>query len=96
MTTSTDSAKSNRYWRQNVRLIAILLGIWFLVTFIPAYFAVALSEVVLFGWPFPFWAAAFGAPTVFLCLVGVYAWRMERLDQQARAERAGLAEKGPL
>lgn len=93
MATQTDSGRTQQYWRKNQRLIAILLGIWILVTFVPSYFASDLSEVLVFGWPFPFWAAAFGAPTAFLCLIGVYAWRMDRLDQQVRAEREADAKR---
>ena len=87
MTAATDSAKPARYWRKNLRLIGILLAIWALVTFVPAYFAHYLSGIMFFGWPFPFWVAAFGGPTAFLMIVGIYAWRMEYLDQEARDER---------
>lgn len=79
--------KPIHYWRSNLRIIGILLAIWGLVTFVPAYFASNLSDWMLFGWPFPFWAAAFGAPTAFLLIVGAYAWRMEKLDQRRRAEK---------
>jgi putative solute:sodium symporter small subunit len=86
MTALTDSKQKRRYWRTNLRLISILLAIWIIVTFVPTYFAKELSEYVFLGWPFPFWAAAFGAPTVFLLIVGIYAWRMERLDRQTRSQ----------
>jgi hypothetical protein len=55
-----------------------------LVTFVPAYFALELSRYFIFGWPFSFWMAAFGAPLFFLLIVGVYAWHMARYDQRAR------------
>jgi len=87
MTAAIDLQKKRSYWRKNLRLIGILLGIWGIVTFVPTYFAMDLSELMFLGWPFPFWAAAFGAPTAFLIIVGVYAWRMERLDRQTRSER---------
>ncbi len=87
MTASSDSGKPGTYWRKNIRLIIILLAIWGLVTFVPAYFARELAGVAFLGWPFPFWVAAFGGPTAFLIIVGVYAWRMEHLDRQARANR---------
>jgi len=88
MTVTPDPGRiRNRYWRKNLCLISILLAIWALVTFVPAYFAESLSGVMFFDWPFPFWVAAFGAPTAFLVIVGVYAWRMEKLDRQRRTER---------
>ena len=73
-----------RYWRRNILLIVGLLCAWWLVTFVPAYFALELSQYFIFGWPFSFWMAAFGAPLFFLLIVGLYAWRMGHLDQRAR------------
>ena len=73
-----------RYWRHNVLLIVTLLCAWWLVTCVPAYFAVELSHYFIFGWPFAFWMAAFGAPLFFLLIVGVYAWYMARRDRTAR------------
>jgi len=73
-----------RYWHHNLLLIVGLLCIWCLVTFVPAYFALELSHYFIFGWPFSFWMAAFGAPLFFLLIVGVYAWYMARYDERAR------------
>jgi putative solute:sodium symporter small subunit len=87
MTAMPDKGKTPQYWRNNLCLIGILLAIWAIVTFVPAYYAKFLSDLMIFGWPFPFWVAAFGAPTAFLLIVGVYAWRMEREDQRRRVER---------
>jgi putative solute:sodium symporter small subunit len=79
-----------RYWRHNLLLIVGLLCLWWLVTFVPAYFALELSQYLIFGWPFSFWMAAFGATLVFLLIVGLYAWWMARCDQRARrAPQAG-------
>lgn len=87
MTEISKPGRPIHYWHSNLRIIGILLASWGLVTFVPVYFASALSDVVFFGWPFPFWAAAFGAPIAFLLIVGVYAWRMEKLDQRRRAQK---------
>jgi putative solute:sodium symporter small subunit len=70
-----------KYWRFNLGLIALLLLLWVMVTFIPAYFARELNVFYVFSWPLPFWMAAFGAPLSFLALIGFYSWRMERRDQ---------------
>ena len=43
-----------RYWQKNLNITAILLAIWFVVTFVVAYFARDLS-FTFFGWPFSFW-----------------------------------------
>jgi len=54
---------------------------WFVVTFGVAFFARELSFRV-FGWPLSFWVASQGALVVYLLIVGIYTWRMERLDAE--------------
>ena len=78
------ASSRNRYWRHNILLIVGLLCAWWLVTFVPAYFAIELSQYFIFGWPFSFWMAAFGGPLFFLLIVGFYALWMARQDQRAR------------
>lgn len=80
------SNKRLSYWHVNLLLIAILLVLWLIVTFVPAYFAIELSGIFVFGWPFSFWMAAIGAPAAFLAMIGGYAWYMHRVDQTLRRE----------
>lgn len=77
------------YWRRNLQLIAVLLTLWFVVTFVGMFFARELS-FQLFNWPFSFWLAAQGAPVLFVAIIAVYARVMNRADRQAReaAEKA--------
>ena len=75
------SENHQRYWQKNLRITAILMGIWFVVTYVVSYFARDLS-FSFFGWPFSFWMAAQGAPLVYLVLVLVYAAAMNRLDRR--------------
>jgi len=70
-----------RHWQHSRRLTALLLALWFVVSFVCTFFARALS-FEFFGWPFSFWMAAQGALLVYLALVGFYAWRMHRLDTE--------------
>lgn len=74
------------HWRQNRSITAILLVIWFVVTFVLTFFARELN-FSFFGGPFSFWFAALGAPLVYVIIVAYYAHHMERLDRQH-----GLAE----
>lgn len=74
-----------RYWRRNLLLIGLLLAVWSLVTFIPAYFARSLSFDFI-GWPFAFWMAAYGAPLAYLVLIAIYARVMNRADARARQD----------
>ncbi|NBW48060.1 MAG: DUF4212 domain-containing protein, partial [Betaproteobacteria bacterium] len=47
-----------RYWQKNLRLTAVLLGIWFVVTYVVAFFARDLASINFFGWPFSFYMGA--------------------------------------
>ncbi len=70
-----------QYWRKNLNITAILLGIWFVVTFVVTYFARDLS-FTFFGWPFSFWVAAQGSLVVYVAIIWYYAHYMNKLDQE--------------
>lgn len=69
------------YWRKNLRITGILLAIWFVVTFVLAYFARDL-DFNFFGWPFSFYMSAQGSLIVYVLIIGFYARYMNRLDQE--------------
>jgi putative solute:sodium symporter small subunit len=82
--------RHRRYWHTNLRFTAVLLSIWFLVTFGVAYFARELS-FSFFGWPFSFWMAAQGSLVVYVIITCCYAYRMNRLDRKyGVAEDSGM------
>lgn len=68
-----------RYWRKNLRMITLLLLVWFGVTFGVSFFARELN-FIFFGWPFSYWVGAQGALLVYCLIIGFYAWYMDRLD----------------
>lgn len=68
------------YWRKNLSITAVLMVVWFVVTFGVAFFARDLN-FRFFGWPFSFWVGAQGAMVVYTLIVGVYAYLMNRLDE---------------
>ena len=73
------SDNHQRYWQKNLRITAILLVIWFVVTYVVAYYARDLSFVMA-GWPFSFWVGAQGALVVYMAIIGYYAHYMNKLD----------------
>ena len=75
------SENHRAYWRKNLRITAILLAIWFVVTYVVAFFARDLS-FEFFGWPFSFWVGGQGALIVYVAIIGFYARYMNRLDQE--------------
>jgi len=72
--------KQHEYWSKNLRVTAILLFIWFVVTFIVGYFARDLS-FNFFGWPFAFYMAAQGSLIVYVIIIWYYARYMNNLDR---------------
>jgi len=76
------SAQHQAYWNKTLRITAILLAIWFVVTFVMAYFAVALSEIVVFGFPLSFYMGAQGSLIIYILIIWYYARYMNRLDEE--------------
>lgn len=80
-----DKTIRRHHWQRTRRMTGALLLLWIVTTFCAAFFARELMGLSLFGWPLSFYFAAQGASLVYLFIIGLYAWRMRRLDQQARA-----------
>ena len=75
--------KNKAYWKQNLRYLAILLSIWFLVSFgAGILFKEKLDHIQLFGFPLGFWFAQQGAIVVFVLLIFVYVRWMNKLDKE--------------
>ncbi|MDO9071944.1 MAG: DUF4212 domain-containing protein [Rubrivivax sp.] len=73
------SENHQSYWRKNLRITSILLAIWFVVTYVMAFFARDLAFKFA-GWPFSFWMAAQGSLVVYVLIIGYYAHYMNKLD----------------
>ena len=75
--------RAHRYWRANLKLMALLLAIWFTVSFGFGILLVApLNNIHLFGFKLGFWWAQQGSIYVFIILIFVYAAVMKRLDRK--------------
>jgi putative solute:sodium symporter small subunit len=71
------------YWKANVRLLAILLILWFIVSYGFGILLVEqLNTIMLGGYPLGFWFAQQGSIYAFLILIFVYAGAMNRLDKK--------------
>ncbi|MDB5796306.1 MAG: hypothetical protein JWP36_208 [Paucimonas sp.] len=77
------------HWQRVRRLSLLLLGAWFLVTLGSVWFARELAQISVFGWPLSFYMAAQGSILAYLAIVGIYAWRMDRLDARYRRDADG-------
>jgi putative solute:sodium symporter small subunit len=82
--------KHRTYWRTNLALTAVLLVVWFCVTFVTGYFAIPLNQYEFLGFPLGFYIFSQGALLVFLLIIVIYVWVMNRLDYKyGVAERNG-------
>jgi putative solute:sodium symporter small subunit len=70
-----------QYWQKNLNITAVLMAVWFVVTFVVAYFARDLN-FTFFGWPFSFWMAAQGSLIIYVVIIWFYARYMNQLDQE--------------
>ncbi|MBL8395171.1 MAG: DUF4212 domain-containing protein [Candidatus Accumulibacter sp.] len=74
--------KHRDYWRRNLRLTAVLLTVWFLVSFVVSYFARDLAAFSFLGLPLGFYMGAQGAPVIYLLIIWWYARQMNQLDRE--------------
>ena len=71
------------YWKENLGYLAILLTIWFIVSYVFGIFLVdQLNEIKMGGFKLGFWFAQQGSMYVFVILIFVYVWLMNRLDKK--------------
>ena len=72
-----------RYWKRNVRYLLILLTIWFLASYgCGILFAEQLNSIRMGGFKLGFWFAQQGSIYIFVILIFVYVWLMNRLDRE--------------
>ncbi len=75
--------KHQSYWKANLRLMAICLTIWFIVSFLFGIILVdELNNFHLGGYKLGFWFAQQGSIYTFVALVFFYSYRMNKLDKQ--------------
>ena len=81
--------KHRDYWKKNRRITLLLLAIWFVVTFVVAFYARELAGVTILGFPFGFYMGAQGALIVYVLIVWYYARYMNALDRKYGAREGG-------
>ena len=70
------------YWKANIRLMLVLLAIWFTVSFGFGILLVdTLNQIPFFGFKLGFWWAQQGSIYVFVILILVYTLRMKKIDR---------------
>ena len=74
---------NKEYWKANIRLMLVLLAIWFTVSFGFGILLVdQLNQIPFFGFKFGFWWAQQGSIYVFIGLIFFYTYKMKKIDRQ--------------
>ena len=80
---SKQQQRRKAYWQANLRILAILMTIWFVVSFgCGILFVEPLNQFKLGGFKFGFWMAQQGSIYVFVALIFVYVRLMNKLDRE--------------
>ena len=80
---TSHKAKAKAYWRENLKYVLILLSIWFLVSYgAGILFKENLDNIRIGGFKLGFWFAQQGSIYVFVILIFIYVFLMNRLDQK--------------
>ncbi len=78
-----DISKRQKYWRKNLKYVSILLAIWFTVSYGFSILLVnQLDQFRFAGFKLGFWFAQQGSIYVFVVLIFVYVFLMNRLDRK--------------
>jgi len=80
------SEKHREYWHKNLLVTAVLLAIWFVVTFVEGWYARELNAFTFLGFPFGFYMSAQGSLVVYVVLIWFYARYMNALDMEYKVE----------
>jgi putative solute:sodium symporter small subunit len=83
MSNSDQNTRLAEYWKRNIRILAVLLSIWFIVSY---GFAIllgdALDQIQMGGFNLGFWFAQQGSIYVFVILIFAYVYLMNKLDKE--------------
>ena len=95
---SLSQTHQRAYWRTNLIIVGTLLAVWFIVSFgLSIVFVDELNTIRLGSFRLGFWMAQQGSMYVFVILIFVYVWLMNRLDREydlGEQEDEGSSERG--
>ena len=90
-----NDAARHEYWRRNLRYVATLLSVWFLVSYGFGILLVdVLDSVRVGGFKLGFWFSQQGSIYVFVALIFVYVRLMSRLDREFDVDEAEPGSDG--
>ncbi|WP_338765724.1 DUF4212 domain-containing protein [Bernardetia sp. ABR2-2B] len=83
MKDNTQKKLMDKYWKKNLSYLGILLTIWFIVSYgAGILFVDELNTIRMGGFKLGFWFAQQGSIYIFVILIFVYVWLMNKLDKE--------------
>ena len=77
----------NLYWKLNLTIVGSLLAIWFMVSFgAGILFSENLDQYEIAGFKLGFWFAQQGSIIIFVLLIVLYCFLMNKLDKRFNVE----------
>ena len=78
----------DQYWGKNLKYLVILLSIWFTVSFGFGILLIdELNQIKIAGFKLGFWFAQQGSIYVFVTLIFIYIYLMNRLDKKHHSKK---------
>jgi len=79
---------AEEYWKKNLKYLLILLSIWFTVSFGFGIILIEeLNQIKIGGFKLGFWFAQQGSIYVFVTLIFIYIYLMNRLDKKYHSKK---------
>ena len=75
------SSGKDVYWPRTMRLMWVVLAIWFTAGIFVHFFASVLNEISFLGFPLGYFLAANGSAIVFAVLIFWYCQRQDTIDR---------------
>jgi putative solute:sodium symporter small subunit len=73
----------NNYWYSNLKILSILLTVWFMVSFgFGIIWSDSLDQFQIGGFKLGFWFAQQGSIYFFVLLIFIYIYFMNKLDKK--------------
>ena len=78
-----ENTSLKKYWRTNLLYLAILLTVWFCVSYLFGILLVdELNKIRFAGFKLGFWFAQQGSIYAFVIIIAIYIGLMNRLDKK--------------
>jgi putative solute:sodium symporter small subunit len=77
-----DKSTAAAHWAKTSRLMLLILGIWFVFSFVVHIFAPSLNGIRILGFPFGFYMAAQGSLIIFVVALFWFGKRQNEIDEE--------------